>query len=63
VLNSFFVVLTVLKVRAAVEEFGVELNVDISHNRAKSLDQKLNDAVYVHPRSVRVFMPEADYVI
>lgn len=54
---------SVLKVRVAVEEFGVELNIDVSHDRAKSLDLKLNDAVYLHPRSVRVFMPEADYVI
>jgi len=41
----------------------VELNVDITHYRAKALDLKLNDLVFVHPRSVRVFMPEADYVI
>ncbi len=54
---------SVLKIRVAVEEFGIELNVDVSHYRAKSLDLKLDDAVYVHPRSVRVFMPEADYVI
>ena len=54
---------SVLKVRVAVEDFGVELNIDVSHYHAKSLDLKLNDTVYVHPRSVRVFMPEADYVI
>jgi sulfate transport system ATP-binding protein len=54
---------SVLKVRVAVEDFGVELNVDVTHYRAKALDLKLNDMVYVHPRSVRVFMPEADYVI
>jgi sulfate transport system ATP-binding protein len=54
---------SVLKVRVAVEEFGLELNVDITHYRAKSIELKLNDIVYVHPRSVRVFMPEADYVI
>jgi sulfate transport system ATP-binding protein len=53
----------VLKVRVAVEEFGVELNVDVTHYRAKQLELKLNDIVYVHPRSVRVFMPETDYVI
>ena len=54
---------SVLKVRVAVEEFGIELNVDVTHYRAKSLELKLNDTVYVHPRSVRVFMPETDYVI
>ena len=54
---------SVLKVRVAVEEFGVDLNIDVTHYRAKSLDLKLNDKVYVHPRSVRVFMPEPDYVI
>jgi sulfate transport system ATP-binding protein len=54
---------SVLKVRVAVEEFGVELNIDVSHDRARSLNLKLNDAVYVHPSSVRVFMPETDYVI
>jgi sulfate transport system ATP-binding protein len=54
---------SVLKVRVAVEEFGVELNVDVTHYRAKQLELKLNDIVYVHPRSVRVFMPETDYVI
>ena len=54
---------SVLKVRVAVDEFGVELNVDVTHYRAKSLELKLNDIVYVHPRSVRVFMPETDYVI
>jgi len=54
---------SVLKIRVAVEEFGIELNIEVSHYRAKSLDLKLDDAVYVHPGSVRVFMPEADYVI
>jgi sulfate transport system ATP-binding protein len=54
---------SVLKVRVAIEDFGIELNVDVSHYRAKSLDLKLDDSVYVHPRSVRVFMPEADYAI
>lgn len=54
---------SVLKVRIAVAEFGVELNVDVTHYRAQALDLKLNDTIYVHPRSVRVFMPEADYVI
>jgi len=54
---------SVLKVRVAVAEFGVELNVDVTHYRAESLGLKLNDNIYVHPRSVRVFMPETDYVI
>ena len=54
---------SVLKVRVAVDEFGVELNIDVTHYRAKSMELKLNDIVYVHPRSVRVFMPEPDYVI
>ena len=30
---------------------------------AEWLDLKLDDAVYVHPRSVRVFMPDSDYAI
>lgn len=54
---------SVLKVRLLVEEFGVELNVDVTHQRAKTLELKLHDTVYVHPRSVRVFMPDADYAI
>ncbi len=54
---------SVLKVRLAVAEFGVELNVDVTHYRAQALGLKLNDTIYVHPRSVRVFMPETDYVI
>lgn len=54
---------SVLKVRLLIEEFGVELNVDLTHERAKALNLKLNDTVFVHPRSVRVFMPETDYVI
>ncbi|MFN9718062.1 MAG: sulfate/molybdate ABC transporter ATP-binding protein [Planctomycetota bacterium] len=54
---------SVLKVRLLIEEFGVELNVDVTHYRAKALDLKLHDTVYVHPRDVRVFMPETDYVI
>ena len=54
---------SVLKVRVCVEEFGVELNIDVTHERAKSLGLKLDEAVFVHPRSVRVFMPEPDFVI
>jgi len=53
----------VLKVRVTVAEFGVDLSVDVSHDRARSLELKLNDTVYVHPKSVRVFMPEPEYVI
>lgn len=54
---------SVLKVRVHVEEFGVELNIDVTHERAKSLGLKLDEAVFVHPRTVRVFMPEPDFVI
>ncbi len=54
---------SVLKVRVSVEEFGVELNIDVTHERAKLLGLKLDEAVFVHPRSVRVFMPEPDFVI
>ena len=54
---------SVLKVRVSIEDFGVELSVDVTHDRAKSLGLKINDAVFVHPKSVRVFVPELDYVI
>ena len=54
---------SVLKVRVSIEDFGVDLSIDVTHERAKSLGLKLNDAVFVHPKSVRVFVPELDYVI
>lgn len=47
----------------AVEEFGIELNVDVTHDQAKSLALKLNDTIYVHLKSICVFMPETDCVI
>jgi sulfate transport system ATP-binding protein len=54
---------SMLKVRVSIEDFGVDLSIDVTHERAKSLGLKLNDSVFVLPKSVRVFVPELDYVI
>lgn len=53
----------VLKVRVLADEFGLEISVDLIRERARELDLKLGEQVYVRPRSMRVFMPEVDYAI
>ena len=55
---------SVAKVRVFSEEFGLALNVDLNLERYAQLRIKTGDRVFVAPRNVRVFMPEApDYVI
>ncbi len=53
----------VVKVRVFAEEFGIELNVDLVRERAQLLALHCDDVVFVHPKSVRVFMPEPEYAI
>ena len=53
----------VVKVRVFTEEFGIELNVDVVRDRAHMLALNVDDIVFVHPKSVRVFLPEPEYVI
>ncbi len=55
---------SVAKVRVFSEEFGLALNVDLNLERYAQLRIKTGDQIFVAPRKVRVFMPEAqDYVI
>ena len=55
---------SVAKVRVYSEEFGLALNVDLNLERYAQLGIKTGDRVFVAPRKVRVFMPDApDYVI
>jgi sulfate/thiosulfate transport system ATP-binding protein len=55
---------SVAKVRVFSEEFGLALNVDLHLDRYAELKLKMGDRVFVAPRRVRVFMPDAqDYVI
>ncbi|SFI06234.1 sulfate/molybdate ABC transporter ATP-binding protein [Planctomicrobium piriforme] len=53
----------VVKVRVRLDEFGLELTVDLVRDRAQLLALKLNDVVFVRPKSARVFMPEIEYSI
>ena len=53
----------VVKVRVAASEFGIELSVDLVRERALQLALQVGETVYVHPKSVRVFMPEIEYAI
>ena len=50
----------VVRVRVFAEEFGLELNVDVNREHAHQLDLKTGDTVFVHPKSVRVFVPEPE---
>lgn len=55
----------VVKVRVLSEEFEKELSVNLVGERARELRLKVGEAVYVAPRSARVFVPEdvMDYAI
>ena len=51
----------VAKVALVNDEFGVDLNVELSLERFSELDLRTGDTVFVSPRKARAFMPE--YVI
>ncbi|MBL8795984.1 MAG: sulfate ABC transporter ATP-binding protein, partial [Planctomycetia bacterium] len=46
-------------------DYGVRVQVEVSHTRQEELRLRIGDLVYVSPRRVRVFVPEqpADYSI
>lgn len=48
----------VTRVQVAVEEYGLELTIDLPPDRSAELRLKKGDQVYVSPRRVRVFVPE-----
>ena len=52
---------SVVKVRLLAEDFGLMINVDITPERYKALALKPNEAVYVTPKSAKIF--ESDYTI
>lgn len=52
---------SVAKVSLLSDDFGVDMQVDVSPERYAELGIKAGDTVYVSPRRVRVFVPE--YVI
>ena len=51
----------VAKVALSNQEFGIDLNVELSLDRFSELALRTGDTVYVSPRKARAFMPE--YVI
>ena len=53
---------SVVKVRVVSDEFGLALNIDLTHDRFHELQLKRGDQVHVTPRNVRVF-PTEDYII
>ncbi len=54
---------SVVKVRVRLDEYGIELTVDLVRERTRELNLAVGDAVFVRPKSARVFMPEAEYSI
>ena len=55
---------SVTRVHLRAADFGLDLQVDLSHVRRAELRLRTGDTVYVSPRNVRVFVPEqADYSI
>jgi sulfate transport system ATP-binding protein len=52
---------SVVKVRVLAEDFGLMVNVDISPEKYRGLGLKVGDAVYVSPKSAKIF--ESDYTI
>ena len=52
---------SVAKVALVNEEYGVDLNVELSLERYSELKLRTGDLVFVSPRKARAFMPE--YVI
>jgi sulfate transport system ATP-binding protein len=56
----------VMRVQVRAEDFGITVQVDVSHERQQELRLKPGDIVYLAPRRVRVFVPEKsdlDYAI
>jgi sulfate transport system ATP-binding protein len=54
---------SVARVEVSVPGFGLSINVDLAPARLNELRLRRGDTVYVSPRRVRVFMPEADFSI
>ncbi|HWL09738.1 MAG TPA: sulfate/molybdate ABC transporter ATP-binding protein [Planctomicrobium sp.] len=54
---------SLVKVRVQLEEYGIELTVDLIRERSQELSLKLGDPIFVRPKSARVFLPEAEYSI
>ena len=52
---------SVVKVRLLAEDFGLMINVDITPDRYRALALRQNEAVFVTPKSARIF--EAEYNI
>ena len=48
----------VARVQVAVDDFGLDIHVDLTPDRLAELRLQRGDAVYVSPRRVRVFVPE-----
>jgi len=54
---------SIVKVRVQLDEYGIELTVDLVRERARELALCIGDSVFVRPKSARVFVPEAEYSI
>lgn len=54
---------SLVRVRLLSEGYGLELNVDVVHERAAQLQLRPGESVFVRPKTARVFMPEPEYVI
>lgn len=54
---------SLVKVRVRLEEYGIDLTVDLVRERSVDLQLKISDHVFVRPKSAKVFMPEAEYSI
>ncbi len=54
---------SIVKVRVLLDEYGIEVTVDLVREQSKQLKLCLGDTVFVRPKSARVFMPEAEYSI
>lgn len=54
---------SVTRVRLVAPDFGMEMQVDLSPDRATELDLVSGREVYVSPKRVRVFAAEPDYAI
>jgi sulfate/thiosulfate transport system ATP-binding protein len=52
---------SVVKVRVLAEDFGLMLNVDLTQERYKSLGLRHGEAVYISPKTAKIFEP--DYAI
>ncbi|HET6573816.1 MAG TPA: sulfate/molybdate ABC transporter ATP-binding protein [Fimbriiglobus sp.] len=52
---------SVVKVRVVAEDFGLMLNVDLTPEKYRGLALKISDAIFVSPKSAKIFEP--DYTI